>query len=497
MRRHSVGDHMRATIGRIHGGLCAGALLLGLGCSGADGPAGPSGPVGAAGAAGTAALNGVFPVRMFAGQTRPVNLTGAFSHFGATTTISFGDDGLIVSGVKAVSAGILSLQVQATAAARFGAHDVTVTTPGAAAGKKDEVLTLQGVFSIAPSLAAIRPPTDASVSQGGLMALQVTNLTQRQQLFDGDAALVGGRLLSTSLVDAERLVGVGLVDALAPAGALALGVSFTQGGQTRQWLADPMDAATPQVKARAAKALTVGQNLVGETFPTGGDPTSLYKFTTAAADQVMVLTVVNAGGGLLRGVYGAVAPASGKWNDGQFLIVTTNDVLHTALAYLPTAGDQYLTVLPATFRGGPGTDYQIAPRLSTGKRFSAKEPASPDGPSAPLASVTLDAPAFAQDGVIDASSDADYVRLTTPRTGRLYVAAYPRLLGADVNGIAPQPTLVGLLAADCTTPVAGTSQVQQETAATAGSTYCAKITYPGSSFGSPITYTLLASQDLP
>ena len=44
----------------------------------------------------------------------------------------------------------------------------------------------------------------------------------------------------------------------------------------------------------------------------------------------------------------AAAPASGRWNDGQFFYASSNAAVQTALAWLPSKGDQYLTVLAAS-----------------------------------------------------------------------------------------------------------------------------------------------------
>ena len=69
-----------------------------------------------------------------------------------------------------------------------------------------------------------------------------------------------GPTSSVNTVNAStvRMAGTVIVDALAPAGTLAVGGS-TVGpfGNTIYYVSDPSDAAAPQVKARAATALTL------------------------------------------------------------------------------------------------------------------------------------------------------------------------------------------------------------------------------------------------
>ena len=88
---------------------------------------------------------------------------------------------------------------------------------------------------------------------------------------------------------------------------------------------------------------------------------------------------------------------------------------------------------------------QLSPRAAAGKRFSTKE-AMPDSPAKPLADITVDTPAISVDGAFDGALDIDYVRIKTPKAGRLFVT-----VAVDSLDLSNAATSVALLQSDCTT----------------------------------------------
>ena len=247
-------------------------------------------------------------------------------------------------------------------------------------------------------------------------------------------------------------------------------------------------AGAPQVASRAAKVLTPGTATTGETLAMARQ-SNLYKLATAADDQVAVLTFVTTGGLTTNTVSGAAAPASGRWNDGQFFYASSNAAVQTALAWLPSKGDQYLTVLAASLGGAADYGYGLTARTAAAKSFTTKEdPMTADTPAAPLAAVTVDAPQRSADGALDGPADKDFIRFQVQKAGRVYVQAV-----APGQGLAAPAVTVALMQADCTTPLAPPRPVQQEAAVVDGVGYCAVLSSP-SSYSGP--YQLILAQDL-
>jgi hypothetical protein len=161
----------------------------------------------------------------------------------------------------------------------------------------------------------------------------------------------------------------------------------------------------------------------------------------------------------------------------------------TALVYMPTKGDQFLTVLAANLGGAADYGYDLTARVATAKAFSSKENAMmPDTPAMPLATVMLDTPQHSSDGAMDGPADIDYIRFQATKAGRAYVQAVVPGQGLGVPAVT-----VALMAADCTTALAPPRPVQQEATVAAGTSYCAVIASP-SSYAGP--YRLILAQDL-
>jgi hypothetical protein len=232
--------------------------------------------------------------------------------------------------------------------------------------------------------------------------------------------------------------------------------------------------------------LSLGMLLGGQTLAMPRT-SNLYQLATESDGALLQLTFNTSGGLGMSTVVGALAPASGRWSDGQFFYASTNGAVQTALALGGSKGAHYLAVLPASLGGGMDFGYSIVARAEAPRPVRLKESdTSPDTPAMPLATVVLDAPAVSSDAALESAGDLDHVRFTVKKSGRLYVQAAPASLG-----LGAPPTMVTLLQADCTTSVSPPRPVQQEAAVTQDQTYCARIS---STTGYVGPYRLLAAQ---
>lgn len=463
----------------------AAALLAS--CEGAPGPAGPQGPEGPQGPQGPGAapsepvLTLITPARAFPDRSVVLQVSGVNTHFKDGTRVRLDDPEITVGRVTIGSSGYLSAELRLGARARLGAHDVTIETATPAG---PEAPQLKGSFSVVPSLVA-EAQGNTSAPQGGLVDFNVRSIDRDNPPVG--AAAVGGdvRALYVSALGG-RAVGYGLVDALAAPGGLALWLSYDGGGGKLAYVLDPGDPAAPKATARTPTPLTLGTLLGGQALAMPRT-SNLYQLSTEGDGALLQLTF-NTSGGLSTGtVVGAVAPASGRWSDGQFFYASTNGAVQTALALGGKKGAHYLAVLPASLGGGMDFGYSLLARADTPRTVSLKESdASPDTPMAPLATVVLDAPAVSSDAALESAGDLDHVRFTARKSGRLYVQAAPAGLG-----LGAPPTTVTLLQADCTTALSPPRPVQQEAAVTQDQTYCARIS---STTGYVGPYRLLAAQ---
>ncbi len=469
-------------------------LLHAIGCSqpdsGPQGPQGEQGPKGDPGPVGTLPpqLIGVLPASAFAERAFSLQVSGLLTHFGTGTTVRFDDPAITVSKLTVQGPGYLVAQVQSGAAVRLGAHDVTVesaaVSPSGEESPMREVVTLKGALVISGTLAADPAGNSKSVEQGGVVDFNLRNI-DRDSTFGSAVRIDGGvrGLFVSSL--SGRMVGYGIVDALAIPGPLALHATSDSLGQKTGFSLEPSGASVPQVSARAATQLTVGTALTGEKLNTGKQ-SNLYKLTTGSDSQILQLVFAVEGALLSSPLLGAVAPQSGRFTDGQIFYVSTNLTTHTALAYLPKKGDSYVAALTTTLTGG-GT-YGVTAKTAAVTAQSLKEPATPDSAAMPLADIALDGPRLGTDAALDGIGDVDFVRLRPAKSGRLYVQAV-----TPGQGLSPSTVSVAILSSDCTMQVAALRPVQQEAAAMAGQSYCAVISSPTGYVG---PYQLLVTQDL-
>jgi hypothetical protein len=466
-------------------------LLFCCGEPGPQGPQGPEGPAGTQGPPGAAAsidpvLNLITPARAFPDRSVLLQISGAGTHFKADTRVRFDDPELTVGRVTVGSAGYLAAELRIGAKARLGPHDVTVETQ-APAGRETpqavETVELKGSFSVIASLVA-EPQGNGSAPQGGLVDFNLRSI-DRDSPPAGTATLSGDvRALYLSALG-SRAVGYGLVDALATPGGLSLALSFDSGGSRLAYVLDPMDAAAPRATARTPTALTLGTIQSGEKL-SAPRTSNLYKLTTEADDQILTLSFSTTGPLAMSTVAGAVAPASGRWSEGQFFYASQNGGMQTALALGGKKGEHYVAVLAASLGGGGDFGYSITARAEAGRSVSLKEGAmSPDTPAMPLGTLTLDAPHASTDAALDSAVDLDHVRFVAKKSGRLFVQA----MTPGLNLGSPA-TVVTLLQGDCLSQIAPPRPVQQEAAVTQDQTYCARISSPIGYVG---PYRLLAS----
>ena len=450
---------------------------------GAEGPAGPTGATGPQGAPADATLAWLEPSSLFADRTATVRIAGTGTHFDATTKVDFGDAEIAVTAVNVASAGFLEVNVRGSARARLGAHDVTVTTTPA--GGKAEKAVLHAGLLVAAALSADPQGNSRMAPQGGVVELSARNLDHDNPLGGLGRLRGGARELRLSLFG-NHLFGTALVDALVAPGPLALALTATTDGTAIGYAFDAADANLPQVVARAATPLTLGQDRMGEQIA-AAEATALYRFTSMADAQVVVLTATTSGPLASAVLCGALADQTGRFSEGRFLYASINGATQTLVGLLPKAGDYYVSLVPANLAGGQGYAYNLAPRAAAATRFSTKE-AMPDAADRPLADIPLDGPAWSDDGAFDAPFDVDYVRIKTAKTGRLYVSA-----AVDALDLSNPATSVALFQADCRTLVAPAWPVQQEAAAVAGGTLCARISSPA---GAVAPYVLVVTQGL-
>lgn len=483
---------------RTQHGLVLLSLLAACGGDGAQGPAGPAGPTGPGP---TPALSLLVPNTSFPARAVSLQIPGVATHFAKTSTIDFGDAAITVTSVTAGSTALLLAQVQVGAAAKLGAHDVTVTTKGAGAGGADEKVTLKGAFSIGPSLIADSSGNLKNNPQGGFLEFSLSNADSLANPFPQAAGAVslggGAKVVGVVSPTSARFAGTALLDATYAVGNATPTITTVNGvGAALTYTLDPADPNLPKVVARAPTALTLGAALATESIavPAVGRTTSnsLYKFTSPADNHVAVISV-NATGFQMQGTtQGIVAGSDGKFSAGQLFLASSNGLTQTGLAYLPKGGDQYLALFNSFLSGGNGTEYGLTVRTGAASSISTKEGSTPDSPGAPVATVTTSA-AYSTDGAFETFADTDYVLLKPTKSGRLYV-----LVSADDfssgGGMSPQ---IQFLAADCTTtqPVPPRT-VMNELAVTAGTTYCAALRNTNQADRYPRSYKLVVSQEL-
>lgn len=427
-------------------------------------------------------LTSLTPAVAFPGRTLLVQLSGAATHFSSSSTLSFDDPAIKVVKVDTGSNANLRATIEIGIDAKLGPHDVQISSPSPAGGDgPNEDLTLKGAFTLQPSLGVDLPTggtAGPTVVQGGLVDLAVRNLDYRdnpfysQTRFYGPVSSIGQVTAST-----VRLAGTAIVDALAPAGAIAVGASTVDPfGKTLAYVGDPKDTANPQAKARAATVLTLGTPKIGETI-SERRATNLYKFTTAADSQVVHMQFSNlgAGFGYSRPV-GYTAPASGRFSEGQAFDswgVGYSPSARNVLQIVQKKGDAYAVVLASDQNGSATHTYSISAKAGAAAQMSSlKEPAGGDSPASPLATIaSLDKAYFGMDGTVDAAWEDDYIKFVAKSTGKVYVQV----------SASPGPRIgIGLRDAACTAVIQSTQYSQGgtmglEVDVKAGDSFCLRL----------------------
>jgi hypothetical protein len=435
------------------------------------------------------ALSHLSPGAGFWGRTVTLQIGGDATSFGKDTTVSFSDPALRPVSVAVRSPASLVVEVEIGESASFGLNDVTVRTPRQETPAEPEALTLPRAFHVLPPLSAEAAVTTATAPQGGLVDFTLRNVDSEHP-FAGTPLLTSGLRPLYLTVLGGRLRGYGLVDALAPPGSmqgLPIRAELRDRDRRLPYALDPRDPAAPRITARPAVALQPGQATGGAFEPR---QSQLYRLASAADNQLLVLTMQGGTALAGRAVAGALAPQSGRFTAGSFLYSSTAGATQTLLALLPRRGDHYLALVPANLGGGTGHDYTLTARLAAARSFPAAEDMKkPDSPAAPLATLTLDGPAYSEGAAFEAPGESDYLRVTVPRAGRLYVQGSTPSLHFGRATLA-----VALLQGDCATPIAPARAVSQEASVMMGMTVCVQVSDLA---GAVETYTLLVAQDGP
>lgn len=431
---------------------------------------------------GTAALAALTPSTMFPGRTAIMQLSGVATHFQGTSAITFDDPAIKVTRVDVGGNSNLRLTVEVGLDAKMGPHDLSISSPPTGGESGAEDLKLKGGLTVMPSL-AIEPASGGTsgpmVSQGGLVDVAVRNLDYRDNPFWSLSRFAGPiSTIGTVTATTVRMSGTAIVDVLAPTGALPVGGS-TVGpfGQNIYYVSDAADKAAPQVKARAATALTLGMAKAGETI-SEKRATNLYKFTTAMDSQVVHMQFGTLGAGWTGGLrpIGYTAPASGKFSEGQAFdswgagaVPMTRNVLQI----VAKKGDGYAAVLASDQSGSMGHSYSITAKAGAATTLSSlKEPMGGDSTTMPLASVAeLDKAYYGLDGAIDMAYEDDFIKFKAKTAGKVYV---------QVSAVAGPNIGVGLRDATCGMVVMSTQYSRGGTMgieidAKAGDTYCLRI----------------------
>jgi hypothetical protein len=333
--------------------------------------------------------------------------------------VDFGDPGITVTTTTVNGDDNLTLSLAIAATAKFGAHDVTITSGST-------TIKLTGAFTVNPELQGAQQAMPVSGAQGGLVPLVLLNQDYVQnplsQTF-GQPQLGGAVSSPVNLgatIAAARLTANGLIDPLASVAPLAVQVlGYDVFGQPLTYYTNPSDANLPTVTARTPTVLTLGTPLTSENFAAPLS-TNLYSFSTTATNQIMYAQFSNLGMEL-PDINAALAPNTGKFSDGQpldspgpFVDAAGNTVI-ASLALLPVANTYYLSTYSTDFSGDTsgGYDNDVLVTALPGTSFSAKEPATPDSGTMPLATLTnlaASSASYAVDGAADYAGDVDYIR---------------------------------------------------------------------------------------
>jgi hypothetical protein len=518
---------MRTTLSALLSFSLMTVTLTGMGSCGGAGEKGDPGETGAPGEKGEkgdpatgeggAAVSLLVPASSYAGRTALVQISGVGTHFVDGTSVDFGDPGIKVRSVQAGSSANLRALIEIGVEAQPGAHDVKVMSPQPPSGGDAEQVVLKGGFTVSPSLiaeltgGAMMP---AKVPQGGIVDVAVRNIDDRDNPFSTTPGqtpqLVLGPLpVGSPSISTTRYSYVGLVDALAPAGGLRIGLlQKDRQGQNLGHASDSADKNAPLLMARPATELTSGMAKSGEVLgpaAAGLRATNLYKLTTAVDNQAVHLAFSGLGSALSvpympprnAGIAGYLAPSSGQFRDGRAFessetpgMVAMTVSARNALLLLPKAGDYYFVVHATDLSGSMNHGYTLTGRWATATNIgSLKEPMPEDSTTMPLGNIMLlDKPYFGTDGAADKNFDEDFIRFKAGKTGRVYVALQ------TTPGLSMG---LGLRGGDCTAILAQSrystsGNVLNEVDVTEGITYCVRI----AGNGQPAPYQFVISPTL-
>jgi hypothetical protein len=369
-------------------------------------------------AATSASLSGIMPGTAYLGRTFDVMISGNGTHFAGQPTVSFSDPAIKSTKVDVLSPTSLRATIEMGEGAISGTTDVIVTTPGQGS-IPEERATLQGGLIVS---APLKYEIGGTVPQGGLLDFVLTNL-DKDNPFTGPAAIFesGGVAVRYTEVAAGRIAGTLLVDPLAPVGKLRLKLrARNPRGELLGFVASPDDPMAPAVTpAPQVLALTIGQ-VAGDEAIRAPRQTNVYRATVPGKDHVYFLNMKTVGGALRTTtgarLIGAIAPGSGKFGEGSTFDTSFNAFSinggRGAIGLVPSQGGEiFFAIHTSDFSGGASEyGYTLQYEAQPGTAFSMKEPAAPDSPKTPLASIEMDtAPFFATDGAIDTPGDADYV----------------------------------------------------------------------------------------
>lgn len=364
------------------------------------------------------------PNSAFAGRVVELQISAAETYFDATSLVSLGDPGITISNVVIGNRENLRLTATLAPTAQLGPHDVTVTTAGA-------VARLAGGFTVRPSLAGETPPlgvTPPPALQGGLTTVYTRNLDYVQNPWNTSAlntrlSLGLNSIGSATVLTGARFATTVLIDALSPPGTTVTtqATSLNPLLQPMLYIADPMDPSLPKPAPRTPTTVTSGTALPGQGFAMPND-SGFYTLNSTQDNQILLAQLSSLGVFLQPpngSLQGAVAPASGRFGDGNFGQVTYNaaGTQGTLLGLLGSVGPHFLSIWPGNLGGGSMGfyGYTLTPRVIPGSRFSLVEPQTPDTPGMPIATLTnLDTSTgrFATDGAFDRQGDVDHILYT-------------------------------------------------------------------------------------
>lgn len=403
--------------------------------------------------------------RSFLDRELELNIVAIGTHFGETSRIDFGDSE-ISAVASARSASLLAANIHVGSSARIGWHDITVHTSDPVI-RLDETVSLTRAFRVDAPLRVESLSPGRKLVAGGLAEFAATNLDYRETPFGtaSMAILIGPRLVRLNGVSASRYSWLGILDAVEESGPILIQLRSTNplGDEVRYQL-DPSDGMTPSKEGRTAKTLVHGATIGGEAL---SEPlqSNLYRAQIAEPESALLLQFSNVGVGLrFSGPTLAWAPPTGRFLDGEVIpSPSPNGTTFSSLAFLSKDGAHYVSVFAPDYAGNASEySYDLTTFSEPVSRVDLRE-LQPDSPTSPLSTVELSRSTLGMSGEIAPASDVDYLHVTTPRAGRVYVQA----VGNPLLAVRIEPRQK-----DCQTAVSSARAFQNEFPAVAGSTYC-------------------------